>query len=126
MSANHANNLVNLVNVVVIRGSVRNEPSTRELASGDKVCQFDVRVAGNGDSPPVDVPVSWFDVQRPPEVGDVVLVVGSVRRRFFRAAGATVSRTDVLARSVIGWRRRQAVQRALGEVVAQIQSSQRP
>ncbi|HEX2851537.1 MAG TPA: hypothetical protein VHN98_13335, partial [Acidimicrobiales bacterium] len=34
------------------------------------------------------------------DAGDEVVVVGHVSRRFFRAGGATQSRTEVVARSV--------------------------
>jgi hypothetical protein len=67
--------------------------------------------------------VSWFEpgalvdsLQR----GDAVLVVGYVRRRFFRAAAVTQSRTEVVAQRVVAATRRTQVARALGEVAAAI------
>ena len=53
-------------------------------------------------------------------------MIGSVRRRFFRAAGSTMSRTDVVAGEVIATCRRRAVSRALSAVLDQYQYSQRP
>jgi hypothetical protein len=37
------------------------------------------------------------------EVDALVLVVGEVRRRFFRAGGVTQSRTEVLASAAVPW-----------------------
>ena len=50
------------------------------------------------------VPVVWHDapaVAEALDVGQAVMVLGRVRRRFFRAAGITQSRTEVVAESVI-------------------------
>ena len=76
-------------NLVVLRGTLSSEPRTRELPSGSVLSQFDVttRDAGGTQS----VPVAWFD---PPasvaelEAGAELVVLGSVRRRFFRAGGS--------------------------------------
>jgi single-strand DNA-binding protein len=43
-----------------------------------------------------------------------VVVVGSVRRRFFRVGGATQSRTEVVADRVVAARRAREVRRMLG------------
>jgi hypothetical protein len=72
------------------------------------------------DGPDETVPVAWFD---PPSggpelrAGDRVVVTGRVRRRFFRAGGATASRTEVLAEEVLSTRRRRAVGAAVGRAV---------
>ena len=59
-------------------------------------------------------PPAWVEALEP---GDEIVVVGRVRRRFFRAGGATASRVeleaDVIARA--GDRRRVASRRAPGE-----------
>ena len=44
-----------------------------------------------------------------------MLVVGRVRRRFYRAGGSTQSRTEVVASAVVPLRRRAAVRRLLAE-----------
>ncbi len=52
------------------------------------------------DGPASSVPVAWSGAPRPPatgRLGTAVLVVGRVRRRFFRAGGVTQSRTEVVA-----------------------------
>ena len=79
-------------------------PGARELPSGDSLVAYDVTVrpeASAGEAATAEsVPVAWFD---PPAAatamaaGDDVVVVGRVRRRFFRAGGATASRTEVVA-----------------------------
>lgn len=110
------------VNVVVLRGRVRGEPVERRLPSGELVVQFDVATdVGAGRAV---VPVSMTD---PPKtasaalVGDGPLVVlGAVRRRFFRADGRTQSRTEVVATRVVPVRRRAAVSRLLTEAMGSI------
>lgn len=99
-------------NLVVLRGSLVKEARTRELPSGGIVVQFDVTT--RDDAGTQSVPVAWFDPPPegvPAEPGDEVVVVGSVRRRFFRAGGVTQSRTEVVAERVVrATRRRQASQ----------------
>ena len=99
-------------NLVVLRGTLSSEPRTRELPSGSVLSQFDVttRDAGGTQS----VPVAWFDP--PASVGDLaagaeLVVLGSVRRRFFRAGGTTQSRTEVVASKVVTSRRGRDVKR---------------
>ena len=43
----------------------------------------------------------------------LVVVVGQVRRRFFRAGGVTQSRTEVVASYIVGARRASDVRKAL-------------
>ena len=70
-------------------------PRPRQLPSGDALVAYDVTVRpsrGRRRPRAESVPVAWFD---PPAAatamaaGDDVVVVGRVRRRFFRAGGAT-------------------------------------
>jgi hypothetical protein len=61
------------------------------------------------------VPVVWLDAPaRAAEfaAGEVVVVVGRVRRRFFRTPAGTGSRTEVVAESVIPARHRKRTQAA--------------
>lgn len=88
-------------NIAVVVGTVVRDPEPRELADGTSVVELDVKVVTEG-APSATVPVSWVgDPAATPRVGTEVVVVGVVRRRFYRAGGATVSRTDVLADAVI-------------------------
>lgn len=103
-------------NIVVLRGTLTGTPRTRDLASGRRVAQFDVTTTLDDHEPAASVPVAWFDpppAGLPVDVGDEVVVVGSVQRRFFRAAGATQSRTEVVAERVVPATKRREVTRAL-------------
>ena len=50
------------------------------------------------------------------DAGHEVIVVGHVRRRFFRSGGATQSRTEVVAEGLIRPRRQRDVERLLAPV----------
>ncbi len=102
------------INLVVVRGSVRAEPVHRETPTGT-VVQFDV---GTSDG---SVPVAWSEPTpaaiAPISEGVEVLIVGAVRRRFFRVGGATQSRTEVVPTQVIPVRRNRQVRRAIEGVI---------
>jgi len=115
-------------NIAVLRGTVSNDPQRRELPAGHQVAQFDVatRLVADARDITVSVPIAWYE---PPAAalgmvisGAEVLVVGTVRRRFFRVGGATQSRTEVVADSVVPTRRRKRVavelQRAADRLLA--------
>ena len=103
-------------NLVVLRGTLSRAPELRSLPSGDSLVAYEVTVRPDADGGSVpraeSVPVSWFE---PPasaarlRAGDEVVVVGRVRRRFFRAGGATASRTEVVADRVLPARSRARV-----------------
>lgn len=108
------------LNHVVLRGRVTSAPEARELASGSLVVQFDLSVC-DPDGRRVSVPVSWSDPpaarrnELEPELD--VVVVGWVRRRFFRSGGSTQSRTEVVVVEVFPTRRRRTVSSAIERVV---------
>jgi single-strand DNA-binding protein len=85
--------------------------------------QFDVAtsVLDGARATSISAPVAWPDpsdaAARVLSVGAEFLVVGSVRRRFFRVGGATQSRTEVVAERVVPLRRRKQVTAALADVV---------
>ncbi len=99
------------MNVVVLQGVLSSEPRQRQLASGSRLLTWEVTTGEPGAKQ--SAPVVWFD---PPlsvtriTAGQEVVVVGSVRRRFYRSgAGATVSATEVLAeRAALASRRARA------------------
>lgn len=108
-----------LTNLAVIRGTVPSDAQTRELPAGGVVVQFDVTtmIHVNGRKTNVAVPIAWNDPTAP-QLGVVVpgaelVVIGTVRRRFFRVGGATQSRTEVVADAVIPARRHKRVSAAL-------------
>jgi single-strand DNA-binding protein len=113
------------MNVVVVRGSVVRAPEVRELPSGARTVSFDVRTDGP-DGRAEAVPVAWTD---PPaadeaalEEGTQVLVVGRIRRRFFRSGGATQSRTELVADDVVRSRQAKRARAALDAAMGSIAS----
>ena len=113
-------------NLAVVRGAVSHEPNERRLASGVGVVQFDVAtcVESDGKHAKVSVPIAWHDPS-PAQLGLLVVglevvVIGTVRRRFFRVGGATQSRTEILADVVIPARHRRRVDTALQRVAASL------
>ena len=88
------------VNVSVLRGPISASPEIRALESGRRIATLAVRTSagdGRNTSVPVTVwdPPAWVETLAPEED---VLVVGRVRRRFFRTAtGGSGARTDVEA-----------------------------
>ena len=117
-------------NLVVLRGVLSRDPEARALPSGDAVVAYDVSVrpepSSGEPSRAESVPVAWFD---PPAAasamvaGDDVVVVGRVRRRFFRAGGATASRTEVVAARVVPARAPAKVRAALGTVLTALEGA---
>src|SRR5260370_26606699 len=109
------------MNLVILRGALSRPPESRALRSGDVVVNYEVTVPGRAGGPATSVPVVWFS---PParagelEPGTEVVVVGSVRRRFFRAGGATQSRTEGRADKVVSARRVKAAQSAVADPLA--------
>jgi single-strand DNA-binding protein len=109
------------MNIVLLHGVLTREPEVRELPSGDQVAAFDLTVRDDGYDTDV-VPISWHEA--PVHVldklgsGTEVVVTGRVRRRFFRAGGATQSRTEVVATAVVPTRQAKQVDRALEAALA--------
>ena len=85
------------MNITVLHGTLSSEPKHRLLPSGDELitCEVTTELANRAAS----VPVAWLRPSRPPAVatGDAVVVIGHVRRGFFRAASGAASRTEVVA-----------------------------
>jgi single-strand DNA-binding protein len=107
---------MNANNVVVLRGRVSSEPRSRELPSGSIIVNLEVTTLVDEVSVSVPVVVEAATVEC--AAGDEVVVTGTVRRRFFRAGGATQSRTEVLAAKVVRASRTRAAQKLIEGVVA--------
>lgn len=103
------------MNIAVVIGHLSRAPERRTLPSGDELVSYDVTVSrpeGRADS----VPVVWPSAPASAvalEAGAAVVVVGRVRRRFFRAGAATQSRTEVVADRVLPARQAAAARRLL-------------
>jgi len=111
------------INLAVLVGTLSRPPELRSLPSGDVVLALELTVRIDG-SPTESVPVSWFDP--PPsaagwDAGEQLLVTGRTRRRFFRAGGATQSRTEVVASAAIPVRRAAAARKALRIAIDPVQ-----
>lgn len=92
-----------MVNIVVLIGQLAKRPEARSLPSGLSLANFDVRVQ-RADASADTVPVALFtgpDDAPSWQEGEELLVVGRVRRRFFRVGGSTQSRTEVVAERVL-------------------------
>ena len=96
-------------NVTVLRGRLNRPAEERLLPSGERVAEFEVRIPPHLTSARVEtVNVVWPDAKTDIAslgVDDEVVVVGRVRRRFFRSGGLTQSRTEVVADTVCPVRR---------------------
>lgn len=103
-------------NLVVVRGKVTSAPVVRALPSGDVVTNLEV--TSRSDTLTASVPVVVDgEIQRVVS-GDELLIIGHVRRRFFRSGGVTQSRTEVVASSVVPTRQRKRIEATLAAAVA--------
>jgi single-strand DNA-binding protein len=92
-----------VINLVVLAGVLAKPAQYRELPSGSNLLTLEVTVPRE-DAPAEPVPVAWFDAPAwaaSLDGGSPVVVIGRVRRRFFRSGGATQSRTEVVAERVL-------------------------
>lgn len=102
-------------NLSILVGTLSHDAEVRDLPSGDQVLSLDITIRRDG-APAESVPVAWFGA--PPSAaawsaGTELLVVGRVRRRFFRAGGATQSRTEVVASRAVPTARAVSASKAL-------------
>jgi single-strand DNA-binding protein len=104
-------------NLVVLRGVLSRDPEPRQLPSGDALVAYEVTVRPGAGS---DGPARAESVPVALAAGDEVVVVGRIRRRFFRAGGATASRTEVVAANVVSVRAPARARRALTALLADL------
>jgi len=103
------------MNVVTLRGRLSRPAEERTLPSGDRLVQLELTVARPGDKAE-SVPVVCFEAPATVaglDVNEEVVILGRVRRRFFRTAGGTQSRTEVVADQVVQSRHAKRVAAAL-------------
>lgn len=104
-----------MTNVVALIGRLARPAEQRQLKSGDRLVAYEVTVRHDG-RPAETVPVVWFGAPASAADHDVdaeVVVVGRVRRRFFRNGGRTESRTEVVADNVVAARHAKRARAAL-------------
>jgi single-stranded DNA-binding protein len=106
------------MNVAIVRGRLSSDPRMTSLESGDVLVRYEVTVP-HEDAPADSVPVAWLgaETQAPSGElgqGDEVVVVGRVRRRWYRpATGPSRSTTEVVATAVVPASDRRRVRAAL-------------
>jgi single-strand DNA-binding protein len=105
-----------MVNVVLVHGVATGAPVARVASDGSTRWSLDVRADGgvvpvvlDGDAAGGADPGSWQE-------GTPLVILGAVRRRFFRAGGATQSRTEVLAARCVELTRSRTLARALARL----------
>jgi len=101
--------------ITLVSGALSRAAERRDLKSGDSIVNLEL-TSRCGPGPAESVPVVWPDAPAWADAlaaGDRVVVVGRVRRRFFRAGGTTASRTEVLAERVVPERKRARVRAAV-------------
>lgn len=96
-----------MTNVVVLIGRVARPPELRELPSGQRMVAYEVTIDRPGERSET-VPVVWLEATAGAadfDTDERVVVVGRVRRRFFRTGAGTQSRTEVVADEVVATRK---------------------
>ena len=91
------------MNVVALRGRLARPAEQRVLPSGEVLVAYEVTIPRPGQRAET-VPVVWVNAPARAtefDTDDQVVVVGRVRRRFFRTGGGTGSRTEVVADAVV-------------------------
>jgi single-stranded DNA-binding protein len=111
------------VNLGVLCGPCSTAPEVRVLESGTRLatlavrCPAGARPDDRATSVPVTVwdPPAWLDTLEP---GEVVVVVGRLRRRFYQRPGGVGSRVDVEAELIGRARDRRRLDAALRRACA--------
>ena len=114
-------------NLAVVRGVLSRDATARTLPSGDVVLAYEVTVR-RPDGKAESVPVAWVNPDRraPSDQGTEVLAVGRIRRRFYRAGGATQSRTELVADHVVPLTRKVTIASIVSALIDQLSDSSEP
>jgi hypothetical protein len=110
------------MNLVTLQGRLARPAADRLLPSGDRMVGYEVSTDGP-DGKTETVPVVWFAAPSSAALLDAderVVVIGRVRRRFFRAGDATQSRTEVVAEVVLPASQAKRVRNALQSVATKV------
>ena len=104
------------MNVCILQGRLTRPPEQRVVGDGRSLVTYELAVdrsEGGAESVPVvweGAPAVAVDL----DVETEVVVVGRVRRRWFRSGGATQSRTEVVAEGVVPRRATKRVAKLVG------------
>jgi single-strand DNA-binding protein len=107
------------MNVCILQGRLTRPPEQRVVGDGRSHVTYELAVdrsEGGAES----VPVVWEGAPAVAVDLDVeaeVVVVGRVRRRWFRSGGATQSRTEVVAEGVVPRRATKRVAKLVGDAL---------
>jgi single-strand DNA-binding protein len=107
------------MNVCILQGRLTRPPEQRVVGSGRSVVTYELAVdrpEGGTETVPVvwdDAPARALDL----DVDAEVVATGRVRRRWFRSAGATQSRTEVVAVEVLSARSTKRVAKLVRDAV---------
>jgi single-strand DNA-binding protein len=110
------------MNVVILNGVLSRPAERRVLPSGDTLVAYELTTRDE-EGRALSVPVSWSAPEDKGmfEAGDEVVVTGVVRRRFFRTANGTQSRTEVVAHAVVAAADTRRVKRLVDKAVAAVE-----
>jgi single-strand DNA-binding protein len=107
------------MNVCILQGRLTRPPEQRVAGDGRSLVTYELAVdrsEGGAESVPVvweGAPAVAVDL----DVETEVVVVGRVRRRWFRSGGATQSRTEVVAEGVVPRRAGKRVAKLVGDAL---------
>ena len=107
-------------NLSVIVGELVQVPERTELPSGSSLVSFSITVRAPGHKT-TSVPLTWFDPPKKVDrwtLGDSIIAVGPVVRRFYHAGGVTRSRTDVAVTHAENLRSRKRAANVLARAIA--------
>jgi len=113
------------VNQSLLMGEIVAEPECRLLPSGSTALSFSLTVRVR-DAKTTSVPVVWYD---PPKAagswtgGDLVIVHGSVVRRFFRGGGGLGSSTEVVVKRAALHRQRSKRHAVISRAMADLHTA---
>lgn len=111
------------MNIAAVRGRLLREPTERTLGSGVRLVAYEVGIDYE-EGPAESVEVVWQDPPASvvlPRQGAEVVAIGRVRRRFFRTTvGAVVSRTELVADTVLTARQTRQINKRMADLAAAV------
>jgi single-strand DNA-binding protein len=114
-----------MINLVALGGHLARPAQQRVLPSGSLVVNMELTVR-RGEERAETVPLSWPDAPAWASTLDAeaaVVVVGRVRRRFFKAGGATQSRTEVVVAAMVPLSSTKRARAVLAKASAEIEAA---